>query len=148
VFTLDTEFDKVFGGLDFESLVERVELFANFWELGRVDGNNWAEVSLWDGEVFLIKRDEVHCEFSNTLGLGVLENELEVARVLLSLKGDAVGGVSEFHNFSKSGDGESEDHVGITSVLLESFHAEREGHKGNMRSIHSLEGDAYTFKLD
>jgi hypothetical protein len=40
VFTLDTEFDKVFSGLEFESLVERVELFANFGELRGVDGNN------------------------------------------------------------------------------------------------------------
>ena len=89
--------------------------------------------------MFLVERDEVHGEFSNSFSLGVLKDELEVSRVIFSLESDAVGRVSKFHDFSKSGNAESKNHVGVGAVVLETFHAQVEGNESNVGSVHSLE---------
>jgi hypothetical protein len=138
-FALNSELNKLGRGNNSEGFIKRVELFADLGELSRVYSDNWAVFSLGDSEVFLVERDKVHGEFSNSFSLGVLKDELEVSRVIFSLESDAVGRVSKFHDFSKSGNAESENHVGVGTVVLETFHAQVEGNESNMRSVHSLE---------
>lgn len=72
--------------------------------------------------------DKVEVEFSGSLGLRVLEDDLEVGGFLISLKSDLVVVVCKLHDLGKVGDGNTEDHVGISSVVVETFHREVEGH--------------------
>mgnify|MGYP006950419228 CR=1 FL=1 len=86
-----------------------------------------------------IKGDKVQSELGGSLLFGVLENELEVSGLVLSHQGDAVAGVGELHNFGKKCNIQTKNHGGVSAVMLEALHAEVEGNKCDVRSIHSLE---------
>jgi hypothetical protein len=137
---LNTELDKLLGGLDGEGLVEGVEFLADLGELAGVDGHDGGVLGVGDGEVLLVEGDEVHGELGDTLGLGVLEDEFQVAWVVLGLEGDGVTGVGELHDLGEGGNAETKDHGSIGTVVLEALRGEVERDQGDVGSIHSLEG--------
>jgi len=143
-FGLDAELDKLLGGLDGERLVERVEFFADLGELAGVDGDDGAVLGVGDREVLLVEGDEVHGELGDTLGLGVLEDEFQVAWVVLGLESDRVAGVGKLHDLGEGGNAETKDHGSVGTVVLEALRGEVERDQGDVGSIHSLEGQTFT----
>merc|ERR1740139_798501 len=139
-FRLDTELNEFLGGLNGQSLVEGVELFADLGELAGVDGHDGGVLGVGDGEVLLVEGDEVHGELGDTLGLGVLEDQLQVAWVILSLKGDRVLRIGQLHDLGQGRNAETKYHGSVSTVVLEALRGEVERDERDVGSVHGLEG--------
>lgn len=140
---LDGEHHIVRAGGDLHGLAQREELLADLGVLVGIDGDDGLVLGLGDSEVLAIDGDQVEVELGSPLALGVLEDDLEMGRVLVGGESDSVGVVSELHDLGKVGDGDTEDHVGVSAVVLKALHGEVEGHESDVGAVHSLERDAY-----
>lgn len=76
--------------------------------------------------------DQVQVELSGALVLGVFKDDLEVSGFVVSLEGDGVVVVSELHDLGEVGDGDSQNHVSVGTVVLEAVHGQVQGHQGNV----------------
>lgn len=76
--------------------------------------------------------DQVQVELSGSLSLWVFKDDLEMGCFMISLKSDLIIVISELHDFSEICDGNTENHVSVSSVVLESVHGEVEGNEGNV----------------
>lgn len=86
-----------------------------------------------------IDGNQVQVELGSSLSLGVLEDDLQVGGFLVCLESDLVAVVSELHDFSQISDRDSDNHVGVSTVVVEALHGQVEGHEGNMGGVHGLE---------
>ena len=137
--SLNFQMDRLGASLYCHRLWETLKLTSNLWELLRVDGDQRAILSLWDGQVLNIKGDQVQSELSFSLGLWVDEFNLQGGWVLVSLKGDWIRWVSQLHHFGEVCNVDTEDNILVTSVWLESLAREIEANQCNMRCVHCLQ---------
>jgi len=122
--TLNCEGNRVGGCGDLHSLTEGKELFADLSVLVGVDGDHGLILSLGDGQMLAVDGDQVEVELSLELILGVLEDDLQVSGLLVSLEGDSVRVVRQLHHLGEVGNRDSQDHVGVSTVALETIHAQ------------------------
>ena len=121
--TFNGELDEVARGCDLDSLAQGEELFTDLGELVAVDSDERLVVSLGDGQMLRVNCDEVQVEFSGSQSLGVLESDLQVSGIIVSLQCDGVRVVSELHDLSQVSNGDTEDHAAVSSVVLKAVHA-------------------------
>ena len=95
-----------------------------------------------------VERDEVHGELSHALSLGVLKLKLQMRRVVLGRKCDAISGVSKLHDLCEESNVHAQHHACVSAVVLEALHAEVEGDKGDVGTVHSLQRNAYSQQLN
>ena len=93
--------------------------------------------------MFAVDCDQVEVELGGSLGLCVLEDDLEVGCLLVGLEGKLVSVVGQLHDLRQIRDGDTEHHVSVGSVVVEALHRQVEGHKSHMGGIHGLERDSY-----
>lgn len=86
-----------------------------------------------------IDGDQVQVELGSSLSLGVFEDDLQVGSFLVSLESDLVAVVSELHDFSQISDRDTDHHVCVSTIVVETLHGEVERHKSNMGRVHGLE---------
>ena len=72
--------------------------------------------------MFTVDGNKVKVEFSSSLGLRVLEDDLEMSGFLISLKSDLIVVVSQFHNLSQVCDGDTQYHVSVSTIVLKAVH--------------------------
>lgn len=94
-----------------------------------------------------VEAEQVQLELSASAGLGVLELDLQEARISIGLECDRVISVGEFHNLGQVVDVDAEDDVGVAAVGLKALHAEVQRDKGNVRGVYGLQRDAYKSQL-
>ena len=119
-----------------------LELLANLGELAGVDGDQGGVLGVWDAQVLDVESDEVQGELGGPSCFLVLELDLQSAWILISLESNGVSGIGQLHDLGEVGDVDAEDDVAIAPVLLKALHAQIQGHKGDVGSVHGLQGDA------
>lgn len=82
---LNFELHAIRSSFDGEWFRKSLKFLADLRELSRVDGDEWAVLSIWDWEVLDIELDQVQVEFSWPLSLGVLEHKFQGWGVVISL---------------------------------------------------------------
>lgn len=86
--TFNGELDEVTRGCDLDCFTQGEELFADLGELVAVDSDKGLVVSLGDGQMLRVNCDEVEVELSGSQSLGVLESDLQVSGIVVSLQCD------------------------------------------------------------
>ena len=77
-------------GLDLDGLTQGEELLADLRVLVGVDGHDGLILGLRDGKVLAVDGDQVEVKLSCALILLVLEDDLQVSGLLVSLEGNRV----------------------------------------------------------
>lgn len=137
--TFNCQLDFVFVCCDGQTVGELLQFLANLGEFTRVDSDDGSVLGVWDAQVLNVEGDEVEGELGSSSGLLILKLDLQSAWILISLQGDGILWISKLHHFRHVCDVDSEHHVLVTSVLLESLHAEVERHQSNMTCVHGLQ---------
>ena len=137
-FALNTEHNVVWVSSDGDCLAQGEELLAYLGVLVGVNGHHGLVLGLRDGEMLTVDSDEVETELSCPLGLGVLKHDPEMSCLLLCGECNGVRVVSQLHDLGKVGDGDSQHHVAVSTVVLESVHAQVQGNESDVRAVHSL----------
>ena len=120
-----------------------LQILADLAPLNRVDGDERVVLSVRDRKVLDIEAQQVQLELGASAGLGVLELDLQEARVSVGLQGDRVVSVGELHHLGKVDDVDAEDDIVVAAVGLEALHAEVQRDEGDMGRVYGLERDAY-----